>query len=225
VEEWFYIFLPLASLTFFRKGIQPKYFLIFVLSFIGFFFLARFLWNYFEKGVVLYQFDCLLLGVLLATLKKHYNKVFAKLAGLPIALCGLIGVILLVNLMGNMGTHGIYDTFYKVTWYFLLSFCISAILSFVESSRWINVNLASQGLLNRCFTWTSILSYSLYLLHPSFYKLTFDLPLLFSNTIMFVLLFLTAFFLFIIYERPFMNLRDGFSFRAYLCSIKVTFNK
>ena len=223
VEEWFYIFLPLASLTFFRNGLQPRRFLIVVFSFICFFFLTRFLWNYYEKGVILYQFDCLLLGVLLAAIKKHYVRIYARLAIWPLALVGLVGVIVLVALMGRLGSHGVFNPFYKVTWYLLISICISLILPVVETSIWLNTKLESFRPLSRLITWLSVLSYSLYLLHPIFYILYLPLPSYQLTILQIFLLFGASFFIFVIYERPVMNLREGFSFSNYLRSVKFAF--
>lgn len=221
VEEWFYIFLPLASLTFFRKGIQPKRFLIFLFSFICFFFLARFFWNYFEKGVILYQFDCLLLGVLLAAIKKNYARIYKRLAVWPLALMGLIGVFFLVALMGNVSNHGVFNPFYKVTWYFMISLCISSLLPFFENACSINYSLFDNNPLHKLITWTSILSYSLYLLHPACYALDFSLPIVVTNVLQFILLIGISFLLFVFYERPVMNLRDDCSWSNYLHSVKT----
>ena len=223
VEEWFYIFLPLASLTFFRKGIQPKRFLIFVFSFICFFFLARFFWNYYEKGVIIYQFDCLLLGVLLAAIKKSYVTIYARLAIWPLALIGLGGVVFLVALMGNLGSHGVFNPFYKVTWYFLLSLGIAFILPFLENSFFVNHSLVRFRMLHRLITWISILAYSLYLLHPTFYALSFSFPMFLLTLVQFLLLFGVCFCLLIFYERPLMNLREECSWTNYLLSVKTAF--
>ena len=221
VEEWFYIFLPLASLTFFRKGIQPKRLLIVIFSFICIFFLARFFWSYFEKGVILYQFDCLLLGVLLSAIKRHYAAIYARLAIWPLACIGLIGVIFLVAFMGNVSSHSIFNSFYKVTWYFLVSLSIAFILPFVEISYFLNQSLLRFHLFYRLITWTSILSYSLYLLHPAFYSISLPLPLIVLNFLQFLFLVIVCFFILIFYERPVMNLRDEFSWTNYILSLKT----
>ena len=220
VEEWFYIFLPLASLTFFRKGIQPKRLLIVIFSFICIFFLARFFWSYFEKGVILYQFECLLLGVLLAAIKKHYFAVYTRLAIWPLAVTGFVGVIFLLAVMGNVINHPLFDPFYNVTWYFILSLCIASILPFFENSRFINYGLFVDNPIYKFITWISILSYSLYLLHPACYTLDFGLPILVTSLLQIISLFSSSFLLFVLYERPVMNLRDEFSWKNYFWSVK-----
>jgi len=212
-------------LTFFFKGIKPKSFLIFTIFFILFFFCARFCWNYFEKGVILYQFDCLLLGVLLATLKMYYNSFYERLAVWPFALMGLIGIICLVVTMGDIGAHGVFDSYFKVTWYLLLSFCISLVLPFFEKSQVINQTLVKLSLFCTLITWTSILSYSLYLLHPTFYSLRFDFYFIIETLFQFFLLVSISLLLYVFYERPIMNLRDDFSLKNYFYSVKSALKK
>jgi len=141
VEEWFYIFLPIFIFIFFRNGIDAKRFVIFLSCFIFLFFIARFSWNFFNKGVIIYQFDCLLLGVLLAMLKIYYRSIYVKLNSLWLFVFGLFGVIGLMILLGKMDSVYIYNTFYKVTWYFLISITISFMVPFAEQSYILNKTL------------------------------------------------------------------------------------
>lgn len=110
VEEWFYIFLPIATFIFFRNRIKFKQYFIFLFVFIVLFLSIRFLWNYFHKGVILYQFDCLLLGVLVALIKIFKNNLYKKFNHGYLLLFGLIGIVVLTFILGDISNIYIYMT-------------------------------------------------------------------------------------------------------------------
>jgi peptidoglycan/LPS O-acetylase OafA/YrhL len=221
VEEWFYIFLPLSTFLFFPKGIRPKFYLKFVFFFIGFFYIIRFAWTYLEKG--LYQFETLLLGVLLATLKTHFTSFYEKLAKPKIALSGLLAVFFLIYIMGNMSDHELYSAFYRVTWYLLLSISIACILPFFELSWAVNDLSEKNHIIHTIVTWTSVLSYSLYLLHPFFYGINFNSVNAVTCTFQFVLLFGFSFITYFFFERPVTNLREKNYWSKYYSKVKDVF--
>jgi peptidoglycan/LPS O-acetylase OafA/YrhL len=221
VEEWFYLFLPIAIFLFFRKGIEPYRFSLFLLFFILLFFATRFCWNYFHKGVIVFQFDCLLLGVVLAHLKINHKKIFRKMNSLPLVVFGIISVFFLVIALGNMRNVELYDTFYKVVWYFLISLSIAVIIPFVEQSAFLNNRLRNVKPLYYFFTWTSVLTYSFYLIHAEIYAIPLgNLPLGLNLTIQITLLYVICFLAYAFFEHPMLSLRDNFSLKQYVKVIR-----
>ncbi|MCW3077625.1 MAG: putative acyltransferase, partial [Bacteroidetes bacterium] len=220
VEEWFYIFLPLAAFMFFSKGIQPRKFIVFLLAIIAFFFLARFFWNYYHKGVIIYQFDCLLLGVLIALMKIYYRTLYLRLNSILLFLSGLAGIIFLTFLLGDMHIITVYDTFFRVTWYFMISICIAIIIPFIEQSAFLNISLKKIKPLYFFFSWTSILTYSIYLLHADVYRLHLNVPEYVNVFLQVILLYGLSFIVYAFYEHPMMSLREQLSFGQYWRTIK-----
>lgn len=225
VEEWFYLFLPIATFIFFAKGIEPKKFMLFLFGFILFFLLSRFFWNYFHKGIIIYQFDCLLLGVLLALLKLYFQNVYSKLNSLPLFLFGVVGIVIFTFILGDMGYVPVYDPFKRVVWYFLISLCILCIIPFAELSVLINETIMRIKPLNIFFTWTSILTYSIYLIHPEVYSIRFEIPEICNIGIQLFVLYFVSYFTYVLYEHPVMSLRDKFSTQQYIKSVKTNLIK
>lgn len=224
VEEWFYVFLPLATFIFLKKGIEPRKLLLFLISFIILFFVCRFLWNYSHRGIIIFQFDCLLLGVLLALVKMHFKATYTKLNSPVLFWVGIVGMIYLTKLLGRMENVPLYDTFYRVVWYFLVSICITVIIPFIEQSDFLNIRIRKIKLLYLFFTWTSILTYAIYLLHMEIFQLDFNIPVILNGVIQMLLLYLASYVVYVVYEHPFMNLRDEFSFKRYYSSIRLNPN-
>ncbi|WP_317898620.1 acyltransferase family protein [Aurantibacillus circumpalustris] len=223
VEEWFYIFLPLATFLFFRNGIEKKKFLYFLLTIIILFFCARFMWNYFEKGIILYQFDCMLIGVFLALLKLKFNYLYLKLNSLPLFVVGLCAVVLLTFSLGDIKLVPLFDVFYRVVWVFLLSVSITFIVPFVEQSEFVNIKLKQFKFLYLPITWTSILTYSIYLIHMEVYRFIYLSNQLAGFMLCLSVIYLCSFIIYYFYEHPMMMLREEFSFRQYKKSIQTPF--
>ena len=220
VEEWFYIFLPLATLFFFSKGIRKEKLLYFLIGSIVFFLLVRFLWNYLHFGIIIYQFDCLLLGVLVALIKMHYSNIYCKLNSVFVFLIGLIGVIGLTYVFGKLSQIPLYSPFYRVIWYFTISVFISMLIPFVESSTFINIRIKKIKSLYFFITWTSILTYSIYLIHGDIFIINFNLSEIPTVILHFTIIYVISFILYIFYEHPMTSLREKFSFDHYTNTIK-----
>lgn len=220
VEEWFYIFLPLATLLFFRKGIDFKKYVYFLFGFIFLFFATRFLWNYTNKGIIIYQFDCLLLGVFLASIKLYLNRVYCRLNSFYLFLIGILGTVFLTFVLGDIDQISIYSTFYRVIWYFLISIFISLIVPYIEQSKSINERLKKNRFLFHFFTWTSVLTYSIYLLHMEIFNMNFSMLNDNLNALLhFMILYAVSFIIYSFFEHPMMMLRDKFSLKQYINSI------
>lgn len=216
VEEWFYIFLPIVTFFVFKNGISPKRLLYFLGAFILFFLASRFIWNYLHKGIILYQFDCLLLGVVLATIKIYFNKFYLKLNSYWLFLAGLGGTFLFTVQLGSMRNVPLYSVYHRVLWYFLISVCITFVIPYAELSAAINNRLRKVKVLYYFCTWTSILTYSIYLLHASVFQIEFNFNQYATVIFHFILLYLVAFVFYTFYEHPMMSLRDRFSLKQYV---------
>lgn len=221
VEEWFYIFLPLATFLFFKNGIQPKKYILLLVSFVLFFLVSRFLWNFYRQGVIIYQFDCLLLGVLMALLKIYWNSFYKKLNSVYLFSFTMIGVIIFTIILGKINSKSLYDVFYRVFWYTILSVFVSLSIPFIEQSSVLNTQLKKVRPLFLFFTWTSILTYSMYLIHMEIFQINLFVVEWLNLFAQIFVLYLLSFILYVFYEHPMMSLRDNFSLKQYTASIKA----
>jgi len=225
VEEWFYIFLPLATLIFFSKGINPRKFLFYLFGLILFFISVRFFWNYLHKGIIIYQFDCLLIGVLLSLIKLYFQNIYRLLNSVILFIIGFIGVIVLTFVLGDLTNIPLFSPFYRVIWYFLISICIAITIPYIELSKFFNNTVKAIRPIYLFFTWTSILTYSFYLIHASIFLIHFNVSEYLNVIMHAIILYVAAFFIYIFYEHPMMSLRENFSVAHYKNSVKTAFAK
>jgi len=224
VEEWFYILLPIVSFVFLGKTFKASRYWKILLGTILIVFLARLLWNALQKGIIIYQFDCLLVGVVLALLKLEYAKIYAELDKVWIFILGFSGFTVCTILFGKLEDIPLYAPLYRVVWYFTISFFIAMMVPFIEKSKFVNVSLKSIKGLYVFFTWTSILTYAIYLLHMDIYSFTPFHTVLLNTTLHVFLMYGISYLLYVFYEHPFMNLRDELSIKQYATSIKRSIN-
>lgn len=220
VEEWFYIFLPIVTLVFCSKGISGKRFGGVLVFWTIFFLLARFFWNYFEKGLILYQFDCLLLGVLLALCKVKFNNLYQYLNSPILLIVSVVGLFIMITILGDISDVPLFSPFYRVFWYFITSLLILIAIPYVEQSTFINQKLAKIKSLNLFFTWTSILTYAMYLIHTEVYMIHLPIPEFLNLVIHGIVLYGLSLLIYIFYEHPMMSLRDNLSLSHYLKTVK-----
>ena len=220
VEEWFYLLLPLGALVMLGKKGSSKGWLRYMILGIVVVFALRFSWNYLHKGVILYQFDCLFLGVLVAWLKVYKTNVYTSLNKAWLFLLGVAGMGFFLRLLGKWEDIGLYDTFFRVVWHFLVSICVCVIIPFMEQSQWINQSIRQIKPLYYLLTWISVLTYSLYLIHMDVFHLVWDVSPLMNLLLQTGLLFSICFTVYALFEHPAMTLRNELSLNRYLRSIK-----
>jgi len=225
VEEWFYIILPFILYVVFKLTPILKKQLILLLFASIFFLVVRFMWNSFGKGVIVFQFDCLLLGVVLAYMKIYFNDFYKKLSSFYLFIIGLVGVVLMTIILGDISILPLKSPFYRVIWYFIISIIISIMIPFVENNRIVNIKMKKVKLFYYFFTITSILTYSIYLLHMEIFRMiNFNLNDCILLIIQLIILYVICAVAYIIYEHPMLSLRDNFSLKQYIQTIKsVTF--
>ena len=220
VEEWFYIFLPIALFIVVKLGVKFTRYLNYLLLIIVLVFTARFLWNYFGKGVIIYQFDCLIIGVVFAYIKMTMNEMYERLKGPLFFLIGLCSTIYLALLSENIHHLPMIAPFYKVTWCLLLSVSVSFMIPFIESNSIINVELKKVRPIYYIFTWTSILTYSIYLLHMELFRIPVWHLGIFTLPVQIFLLYTICLIVYALFESPMLSLRESFSIKQYLKTIK-----
>lgn len=175
IEEWFYIFTPIALYLFMRKvSSKPNsvlYFLIFLIVGIN---LLRFFWVYFTNrpfdaitGNIPLRLDSPLIGVLLAFIKFSYKDIFKKLNTLPVFLFGLTAMSLWIWLMHIIRSP--VDQVNELVWartisYSTLGIITAICLPYLEQS----VPIPPGQLMTQfgnLIKWIGKLSFALYLTH------------------------------------------------------------
>lgn len=174
-------------------------------------------WNINLKAVVIYRIDAIYYGVLAAYLALVYPE-FWKKQTLLFLFCG---VLLFVGMHGFIGAAGWgtqdYPFFFNVLYLPLCSLSIAMSLPFFS-----RLKRASNFIL-KPITFVSIISYSMYLLH---YSIVLQMMRYFSSSETlsaiqkagYVLGYLTvtlllSYFLYRLYEKPMMDIRDRSYFR------------
>ncbi len=224
IEEWFYLLLPILFLIPKKKSTSNITFYI-GLS-ILLIFIARGVYVFafqptFDLGVrkfIPLRFDSLLIGVLLAQIKLNYKYLFNlfKTRSLFIISLLLLGVYYLwyVNIMMSKGiVYFDQSEIVRITSWPLLSILMGLIMIFVENSEVINSKLGRIKPVYITFTYLSIYSYSMYLIHFEIYQYFHSNINILNNQFLNILtptiliLFLSA-MIYRYIESPIMKKRD-----------------
>jgi peptidoglycan/LPS O-acetylase OafA/YrhL len=174
LEEWFYVIMPLIIYLFFKKGIPYRKFMLFVVLIILGSIAARYVYGHFRSdaydavnGNFVLRFDAFIIGVGLACIKLFDAKTYERLATWPFLVMGLI-IIVLSQLVyydklgfiakDVLGSGAIATRFFvmDIGVFFILPFlCLAPIFNnYKESNKLVSI-----------FTWLSLLSYPMYLIH------------------------------------------------------------
>ncbi|WP_313804481.1 acyltransferase [Flavobacterium sp.] len=229
VEEFAYLFLPLAFL-FCSFLVRPKnksrafFIIVFILTLLFLIFKLAYQlttenidinqWNLSLKAVVIYRIDSILIGVLAA----WFSMVFVDIWKSKRFLFALIGLVFVGFMYVGVGFFRLLiDThpfFWNVLYLPLTSITFSLFLPFL--SEW----KAESNWLTNSITFTSKISYSIYLLHygvvlqlMKYFISTeaFSTSMLHGFTFAYLLItFLLSFLLYRYFEKPIMDLRDRY---------------
>jgi len=223
IEEWFYLLLPLGFLFIKGWAFKPKNQLMFLLLSIFFIILMRFIFVSFThttydeiRKFIPLRFDSLLIGVVFAWIKFNKQKLFKELQK-PSRVAVILTILAL-----SVYTHYLYALHFKLDTSRMvkilslpyMSILLASLLPVFEAGTFINVVLARYKILYSFFTKTSILSYSIYLVHVDLFETTrniFKHILPFSYVLLSIALlstYLVALFLFTYIERPIMKFRE-----------------
>lgn len=229
VEEWFYLTTPLAILVAYRLFPRVDRYKLLLRTFVVYilvFTLAR-VFNYCDpkhaadpdmgiRKVVIYRLDAIMYGVLIALLLRNSNS-FVSRHKRSLFWLGVVSSIVVVCLLymfgGGVTAYLQYAPFYRIFLYTLipLSFC----LLLPYASEYV-IQRAQPNIVERAVSYTSRISYSIYLTHFNIFTLLGFSRYHFNNygyAIAFYVLYIgcmmaISHLLHICIERPFLRLRD-----------------
>jgi peptidoglycan/LPS O-acetylase OafA/YrhL len=233
IEEWFYIIFPVSIIIINflvgrftdKKSILISTILFFIfaglLLRISFTFIFNPPWDAGIRKVVLLRLDSIMFGVLAAFINfyhhefcNNYRRTLLFL-GLSMTLLA-IGYLSLISYSAGYVLTSAEDFFTKTFLFSLIDFGCACILPYAAG-----VKIERHNAATRIVTHTSIISYSAYLIHHSIilkmqkhlYNEFFssDSYAWILNYVLFwILIFTCSTFLYKVYEKPFMGLRDRF---------------
>lgn len=206
IEEWFYLIAPFV-LYFSNKFRRNKFNIYFLFALILFINVLR-VFYYLNVGIYsavssqfILRLDSLFIGVILVFTKIKYKNFYSIISNFKYFIISLFSLICYLTFMIKYGDQAkLFVCTLGFTW---LSLHIAMIIPYVE----VNIKSFYFNYLSRFVTITSILTYSIYLLHPFVF---FD----FQNLIIdnfFVKIFITYLISYLLYftiELPFLKLRD-----------------
>jgi peptidoglycan/LPS O-acetylase OafA/YrhL len=221
VEEWFYLFLPVICLLF-SKIFNKKSLLTLLIVGIAFFAASEFNLYYlvnpeasfqelFRIGLPL-KFDALLMGVVLAYFKINSPDKFKQLCSGSVSFAGLALVVLsYLYWVLSYQTMALYSTISLV-----FAGGVALLLPWTATSKPINVQLPKLPVLSHFISYTSQISYSLYLTHVIFMTKIHYYPnnVIFTLANVFavlVVVYLVASVCYYFIELPGLGLRDKLS--------------
>ncbi|MEO8235141.1 MAG: acyltransferase [Flavobacterium sp.] len=226
IEEWTYILLPFSLFFTLKIGnkLSKKWtflstiFLLIILAHILRFFNMKNsdistmeVWNTNLKSIVIYRFDTILYGVLLAWLHQFYTHFLNtyKIYFLILAMNLFVLQFVILNVLG-------VDIMSSPMYFHVFYFTLSSVIFFLALPYfifWKN----SQSVFFASVTFISKTSYAVYLIHYSIVavifkyilsKFSFQFPSILILFIYFGITFLLSYILYRFYEKPIMNLRD-----------------
>lgn len=226
VEEWTYVLLPFCLFSVLKIGnkwSKKGTFLFTILLLILLAHVLRYfnmknneittmeIWNTNLKSIVIYRFDTILYGVLLAWLHQFYNHFLDKYKVYFLILAAHLFVLQFV-ILNILGVDIISCPIYFSVFYFTLSSMI-----FFLALPYFIFWKTSQSVFSASVAFISKTSYAVYLIHYSIVVVIFkyvlqkfelQLPTSLILFIYFGITFSLSYVLYRFFERPIMNLRD-----------------
>ncbi|MGL5234099.1 MAG: acyltransferase family protein [Empedobacter falsenii] len=221
IEECFYLLLPVFTLLAFNfSKNKKKAFFIVLLSFLiicPFFRYLKFLslpinnnlgeWDETFRSVTILRLDSIMFGVLAAFLKNYYSAKFFHSKKIKF----IIGVILILSFR-IYDYIGDFSSLYQCVFSFSFnSFAVFLMLPFISS-----MNAPRNKKVVKFVTFTSLISYSLYLVNYTplqvlfLNRIGFDKPFYLKYIAYWLLSFMTATLIYKFVELPFMKIRDKY---------------
>jgi peptidoglycan/LPS O-acetylase OafA/YrhL len=225
IEEWFYLLFPLGLILFQRllKNNKQKAVVAVIAGFLIICLLLRIFvalrlpidWDEGIRKQMPFRLDSIAVGVFAAWIKFYYKHIWDSYKG-KIA---LIGAILFFALTGVLyytflKNDAVYANFFMNTFYFtLMSIALAMFLPFAYALK-----LAKFKYLKYFVTYVSILSYSIYLIHPIF---SYLVPYYFQGKLspaimvamLWVLTFVASHLVYNLFEKRMTVLRDHYSYK------------
>ncbi|MCW3073994.1 MAG: acyltransferase [Flaviaesturariibacter sp.] len=163
--------------------------------------------------IIFTRFDSLLFGFLGAYIT--YYKLWRKEK-----ILFWLGLILFILMQLNKIVFGFNDL-WKYGWFSLVPLSVFLMLPFLSSIK------KGSGVTFKFITFTSMISYSIYLVHYTpfkrlLYPLVNDLPIIIQFLIYGICAYLFGFLLYTFIEKPFMRWRDKWLIRPIITSVGKT---
>jgi peptidoglycan/LPS O-acetylase OafA/YrhL len=226
IEEWFYLTIPLILWAGYKLKLITKKSMLFLILLVSAIMIARVLYVIYVPSAtfddirksIIFRFDSLLIGVIIAGIKLHVNKLYMfirKPIFAAIAFVLMLGLIYKYTRLLEIGQLNT-DFGAKAFGLIILSVLIGIILTYFETSKVINETIRKHWALREFVTWTSLLSYSIYLIHVSIFEIFRGIfppnPQSFIGlACALVVTTGVSYLLFRYIETPFMNLRNKFA--------------
>lgn len=224
IEEWFYLFSPVFLLLayYFVKKDKIKW-----LAMIFLFLIAE---NLFRLGYVLYtnvaydgvngnfpfRLDSLFVGMTFAYIKTFFSKQYSYLSKpwfFFFAATLLISYLLVFDNIAPQKNELLWP---RTIGFFLFSLLIAMVVPFIEKMETVSQNTIVQKFFYHFINQTSLLTYSIYLIHSLIFHYFFDetkdtgYTWLFGFSFAVITTYVCAFFIYNYFEKPVMNLREKF---------------
>lgn len=222
IEEWFYLLVPLLIFMSYKLKLFTKHTMYFILLLIGcvialrvgYILLFHPTFDDIRKNTFL-RFDSLFIGVFLAGIKLHLPNIYKHLQKPYYTILSMLGIVIITYWYIIYYVQIDLNPPFFVTAFALpiVSLLIAITVPFFEFNPLINNIIPKFTLLKQGILWTSLFSYSLYLIHVN----TFDIvkssfPSKTSGLILLplglLLTFSASYLLYRYIERPFMQLRE-----------------
>lgn len=225
VEEWFYILFPLFLLGFYKLGKgNSQYILrtiifclvIFLLVRIGFAWFVDMPWDKGFRKLLVLRLDAIAYGVLGAYFYLYKEDLWLKYKNAALFLGLLLLAAFCYFFWWDFHSNANDLLFSKTLLFSLLGLSILCLFPYFNALK-----NAKFGLWGRMVTWMSLISYTVYLAHPLLIAslVNFDV----SWTLKFVLCWLLSIgvssLVYLLYEKPTMQLRDRFYQGTYLAEV------
>lgn len=222
IEEWFYLIMPLVIFLFFRKGIQREKFMFFTIAVIVAQIALRVFYISVKEvpwggivGSFPFRFDSFMIGVFIAFIKVDYREIFDRLAkpSVFIVISILFGVYLFVFAKSEGGEFNSLVYWTRTIGFTITSVFLALQMPFLNNSKLLN-NINQDNIFKKVFTWLSLLSYPIYLIHMDVFKylgaFSPSLPYSIYLLLSYALILLISYLLIVFFHQPVTESRKKF---------------
>ena len=217
IEEWFYLTLPFIFYLIYliKRKITFSGILAAFISLILFklYYISNFESNFSSvNGNIVLRVDTMLVGVALAWVRRYAQSWFHKLSSVYYFLIGFLSIIAIqIMLFVVFDSSLINNNSFVLGLYFpIQSICVALIIPFLYKNEFAILQKKYLEFIKGFITWTSILSYTFFLFHINIDQLVDYYFETAGFLLQLIFLYSLSFIIYMIYEKPFTNLRERF---------------